>query len=73
MSEVYISAIETPDGLFLRIARPNQTPEDFPLSLERKAHLATMCSSSLQADIQKANGRVEAREKDWHAKDVAAG
>lgn len=73
MSDAYVSVIDTPEGCFLRIAKPGQTPEDYPLSAERKASIAAACSSSLQADIQRARGRVEERWQSWMARDAAAG
>lgn len=57
VGDAYISVIETPEGTFLRIAKPNSTPEDYPLSVERRAAIAAACSASVQAEIQRAKTR----------------
>lgn len=66
----YISVIETPEGCFLRIAKPDSKPEDYPLSVERRAAIAAACCASVQAEIQRAKVRVESREREWHARDI---
>lgn len=71
MSEAYLCVVEGPEGTFLRVAKPNETPEDFPLSFERRAYLVARLSASLQHDVQAAKGRVESRVTVWMEMDAA--
>lgn len=43
------------------------------MKAETKAAMAAACASSIRDDLRKAAERIEARERDWHARDVAAG
>ncbi len=43
------------------------------MTTETKAAMAAACAASIRDDLRKARERVEARERDWHARDVAAG
>lgn len=43
------------------------------MKTETKAAMAAACACSIRDDLRKASERIKARERDWHARDVAAG
>lgn len=64
---VYPSIIETPEGTYLHIARPDAEPEDIPLTVEQLAALAAAASLAIRHAIQRAQVRREWLERDAKA------
>ncbi|MEW6258144.1 MAG: hypothetical protein AB1592_19500 [Pseudomonadota bacterium] len=65
MSEVYPSIIETPEGVFLHIARPGQAVEDIPLTVEQLAALASDAAAAIRGKVQAAKGASVVRARSW--------